>query len=91
MDGTLMAAPHPLDAQAQAMGFPDYATWAAWDAQRRAGLLQGGPHGTPTTGQPGAPSNYLAQPQQGGQPSGWFAPGQIMGWLSNKITSATGN
>lgn len=31
--------PH-LDAMAQQLGFPDYATWAAWDQHRQAGLKQ---------------------------------------------------
>jgi hypothetical protein len=31
--------PH-LDAMARQLGFPDYATWAAWEQHRQAGLKE---------------------------------------------------
>jgi len=78
--------PHPLDAQAQALGFPDYASYAAWDAQRQAGLKVRVDRGTPTTPQQ---QNHLAQPAQQGP--GSIAPGTLWGWIADKFGQATGN
>lgn len=66
-----------LDAVARQQGFPDYATWAAWNAHRQAGLRQ-----APTdTEQPG---NFL-QSLLGKIP---VHPSYILDYVNKKLKEA---
>jgi hypothetical protein len=68
-----------LDAVARQRGFPDYATWQAWNVHRQAGLQQ-----------PAAPAqqpNFL-QSLLAKIPG---HPANLLGYVNDRIKSATGN
>lgn len=68
-----------LDAVARQRGFPDYATWSAWNAHRQAGLSQ------PQQSAP--PQNFL-QSVLGKIP---FHPSYLFNYVTKKFNEATGD
>lgn len=70
-----------LDTIAQQRGFPDYATWSAWNAHRQAGLQQ--PAAQPQQEQPNFLQSLLAKiPGH---------PANLLGYVNDRIKQATGN
>lgn len=76
-------SPGQLDAIARQRGFPDYATWAAWNAHRQAGLQQPGA----SDQQPQQPPNFL-QSLVNKIP---IHPSYLFNYVNDKIKQATGN
>lgn len=75
-----MPNPHSqLDAIARQRGFPDYATWAAWNRHRTAGLQQ--PGATPAPPQ----NNNFLQNLLAKIP--WH-PSFLLGYTNDKINKA---
>lgn len=67
-----------LDAVARQRGFPDYATWAAWNAHRQAGLQQP----AQPTQQPNFLMNLINKIP--------IHPSYILNYVDNKMKGATG-
>lgn len=70
-----------LDAVARQRGFPDYATWQAWNAHRQAGLQQ------PAAPDPSQQPNFL-QSLVNKIP---IHPSYLFNYVNDKIKQATGN
>jgi hypothetical protein len=68
-----------LDAVARQRGFPNYATWAAWQQHRQAGLQQ--------AQQPEPPQNFL-QSILGKIP---IHPSYLLNYVTKKFNEATGD
>lgn len=69
-----------LDALAQQQGFPSYAAWAAWNANRIASVHAPAPQGGP------APQNWM----QRALTSIPGTPANLLDYVSNRLHSALG-
>jgi hypothetical protein len=77
-----MATQAQLDAMARQAGFPDYATWAAYQQKRMA--MQHGP--APAGSGGGAPNNWLQNLAEHIP----LHPAMLFRYVSDKINGATG-
>jgi hypothetical protein len=72
-------SPGQLDAVARQRGFPDYATWTAWNRNRQEGLQQ-------PTAPPAQPGNFL-ETLLGKIP---LHPTYLLNYVNDKFKKATG-
>lgn len=74
-------SPGALDALARQRGFPDYQTWAAWNAQRQASIQQ--PSGQSAQGQqPNFLMNLINKIP--------IHPSYLLNYVNDKMKQATG-
>jgi hypothetical protein len=71
-----------LDAAAKQKGFPDYATYKAWETKygQKARNKNAGKNGSSQ----GTPKNWL-------QKIGMMHPAKMLGYVADKVKAATGN
>lgn len=75
-------SPAQMDAIARQRGFPDYATWAAWNRHHQAGLAQ------PSAVAPPQPQTNWLQNLVAKIPG---HPAQLLDYVSKKFGAATGS
>ncbi len=84
MPGPMNPQSH-LDAVAQARGFPDYATWAAWNQHRTDAIVNGSNTSTSQSDSPtGQPQNFLQKLM------GPIYPPTLLGMIGHRYAQATG-